>query len=478
MRLRVLVAATCAALAAAAWAIACGHVLGTRVADGERRALDEARDLAAIAAVAGPAIARSSTTPVAANADAWLDALAARVAPPGGYLVLIDDAGRVVAGAGANVAAGSALDVGDLRCRAGGRALACAARRLDGGRRLVAAVPSPPPVSAGLALVFALAGAAMIAVALGVGVLVGAAPARELDRVAGRLDALAGGRSLDIGAPIAVTSLDEIGELSAALDRLRARLEPALAEYRAALTRAQSADRARDEFLALVSAELRAPLDELIAATEAMLDSAAEPLTTEQADDVRTVRSAGRHLSDLIDEVLDVSAIASGRVTLRLEQVDLGELAADVAKTQRPLVQKKGVELRVTVDGPAPLAYADGRRLRQVLMNLVSNAVKFTERGEIEITVRRADATVEIAVRDTGPGIAPEALPRLFQEFVQLGSLKQRAHGTGLGLAICKRLVEAHGGEISAASEVGRGSTFRVLVPTSGPPAPAQERAA
>jgi signal transduction histidine kinase len=111
----------------------------------------------------------------------------------------------------------------------------------------------------------------------------------------------------------------------------------------------------------------------------------------------------------------------------------------------------------------------DERRLRQVLTNIISNAVKFTDRGTIEIAIARSGPRVEVSVRDTGPGIAPESLGKLFREFVQLGSLKQRAHGTGLGLAICKRLVDAHDGEVWAESTPGSGSTFHVVVPVAGP---------
>src|SRR5205085_8496272 len=139
--------------------------------------------------------------------------------------------------------------------------------------------------------------------------------------------------------PIVVAALDEAGELAGALGRLRARLAPRLAEYRQALERAIAADRARDEFLGLVSVELRSPLDEILAAARKLLDAQEEKLTPEQRDDVETVVSASQHLLELIEEVLDVSAIASGQVQLRLGDVDLGQLLSEVAKGQRPIVQ-------------------------------------------------------------------------------------------------------------------------------------------
>ena len=149
--------------------------------------------------------------------------------------------------------------------------------------------------------------------------------------------------------------------------------------------------------------------------------------------------------------MLDISAIATGQVTLKLGDVDVGQLVGDVAKAQRPLVQHKGVEIKIDIESPSPHARADERRLRQVVTNIISNAVKFTEKGSSRSSRVNRDGERD---RRLGQGHRPrhrpeEQLPKLFSEFVQLGSLKQRARGTGLGLAICKRLVEAHGGQVS-----------------------------
>ena len=238
---------------------------------------------------------------------------------------------------------------------------------------------------------------------------------------------------------------------------MRARLQPGLAEYQAALEKAQAADQARTEFLTLVSAELRTPLDRILGGARTLLDPGAEKLTDEQKEDVRIVLTSATHLVDLIDEVLDISAIATGQVALKLGDVDVGQLVGDVAKAQRPLVQQKGVEIKIDIESPSPHARADERRLRQVVTNIISNAVKFTEKGSIEIVARKAADRVVVSVKDTGPGIAEEQLPKLFSEFVQLGTLKQRARGTGLGLAICKRLVEAHGGTGRRRVDAGQG---------------------
>ena len=139
---------------------------------------------------------------------------------------------------------------------------------------------------------------------------------------------------------------------------------------------------------------------------------------------MRIVLTSATHLVDLIDEVLDISAIATGQVSLKLGDVDVGQLVGDVAKAQRPLVQQKGVEIKIDIESPSPHARADERRLRQVITNIISNAVKFTDKGSIEIGARRDGESVVISVKDTGPGIAEEQLPKLFSEFVQLGTLE------------------------------------------------------
>jgi signal transduction histidine kinase len=318
-------------------------------------------------------------------------------------------------------------------------------------------------------LAFALAGLCLGFTSLLVGGLIGADAASSLNRIAQTLDSLGHGARLD--RPIIAVSLDEVGDLAVALASVRAHLAPDLEAHRAALERAESADRARTEFLNVVSAELRQPLDYIVESGRQLLAPGSDALSDEQKEDVRIILTSATHLVDLIDEVLDVSALATGKVTLKLAECDIGQLVAEVGKAQRPLVQQKGIEVRVDIEAPSPHACVDERRLRQVVTNIVSNAVKFTEKGHVAISVRSHGDEVEIAVADTGPGIAEEALPRLFSEFVQLGTLKQRARGTGLGLAICKRLVEAHGGRVSAESTLGVGSTFRVALPALGPEA-------
>jgi signal transduction histidine kinase len=448
--LRALAAGAAGALAAAAWALATAHVLGQLHFDSEQNAVDEARDLAAI--VAERALISEE-----------LDAFDATLLPPGGFIVALDDKEQVVAGVG--VAPGTRVNTERRavdRCRVGHRTLPCAVRRLVDGTIIAAAVP-PRPIARAVVLGFLFAGLIVAAVALALGALIGGGVGADLRRVTETLDAL-GTTTRALDQPIVAVSNDEVGALATALGRLRARLSPGLAEYQAALEKAEAADRTRSDFLTLISAELRTPLDRILTAARTLLDPASAPLSDEQKEDVRIVLTSVTHLIELIDEVLDLSAIASGQVMLRMNPVDVGRLVGDVARAQRPLVQK-GVEIKLSIGTPSPTAHADERRLRQVVTNIISNAVKFTERGSIELSVQTEGGHIVVRVQDSGPGIAEEQLPKLFSEFVQLGSLTHRARGTGLGLAICKRLVEAHGGQVTAESQLGVGSTFCVILP-------------
>jgi signal transduction histidine kinase len=445
--LRALMAGASGLLASAAWALASGHVLG------QLHAVDEARDLGAI--VAERALISDD-----------IDAISANLSPPGGFLVSLDDQARVIGGVGITSGTEVKMSTPDI-CRAAHRTVPCAMRRLVDGTLIVAAVPAVP-IAPSVVLGFWLAAIFVALTALFIGGLIGGGTARDLLRVAQTLDQL-GRTPHGLDRPVVALSHDEVGNLATALGRLRRHLAPGLAEYQAALQKAQAADAARSDFLTLVSAELRSPLDRILAGARTLLDPSAEPLSDEQKEDVRIVLTSATHLVDLIDEVLDISAIATGVVSLKLADVDVGQLVGDVAKAQRPLVQQKNVEIKIDIGQPSPRARADERRLRQVVTNLISNAVKFTEKGSIEIAAEQKLDRIVVSVKDTGPGIDEEQLPKLFSEFVQLGSLKQRARGTGLGLAICKKLVEAHGGQVTAESKKGAGSTFRVTLPQRGP---------
>jgi two-component system NtrC family sensor kinase len=224
----------------------------------------------------------------------------------------------------------------------------------------------------------------------------------------------------------------------------------------------------KSQFLANMSHELRTPLNAIIGVSEMLREDAeAAKQDTEPLD---RVLGAGRHLLALINDILDLSKIEAGRMELQLEDVRLAPLIEGVVKTVEPLVAKNGNQLAVRCDGAIGSLHADSMRLRQALLNLMSNANKFTERGTISVEAQHAQENgrdwITIAVADTGIGMTPEQMGKLFQEFSQADAATTRKYGgTGLGLAISKRFCQMMGGDISVASELGRGSTFTIRLP-------------
>jgi signal transduction histidine kinase len=225
------------------------------------------------------------------------------------------------------------------------------------------------------------------------------------------------------------------------------------------------AGKLKDQFLANMSHELRTPLNSVIGFSDLLLTMATpeNPLTETQRDYLETIARNGRHLLELINELLDLSKIAAGRMELRLEALEVSALLREAADTVRAQLEARRHTLVIEPLPDHLLVTADRVRLRQVLLNLLSNAIKFsTDGGRVTLSARREDSgAVRVAVTDTGIGIAPADQGKLFQEFVQLDASESRRYeGTGLGLALSKRLVELHGGTIGVDSEVGTGSTF------------------
>jgi signal transduction histidine kinase len=224
----------------------------------------------------------------------------------------------------------------------------------------------------------------------------------------------------------------------------------------------------KSQFLANMSHELRTPLNAIIGVSE-MLREDAEALK-QDTEPLDRVLGAGRHLLALINDILDLSKIEAGRMELRLGDFALAPLIDNVVKTVEPLAAKNSNQLAVHCDAAIGSLHADEMRLRQALLNLMSNANKFTERGTITVDARQAQENghdwVTIAVADTGIGMTSEQMGKLFQEFSQASSTTASKYGgTGLGLAISRRLCQMMGGDITVESKPGRGSTFTIRVP-------------
>jgi signal transduction histidine kinase len=234
----------------------------------------------------------------------------------------------------------------------------------------------------------------------------------------------------------------------------------------------------KSQFLANMSHELRTPLNAIIGVSEMLREDAeAAKQDTEPLD---RVLGAGRHLLALINDILDLSKIEAGRMELQLERFALAPLIADVVKTIEPLAAKNANQVAVNCDGAIGTLHADQMRLRQAMLNLMSNANKFTERGTITVDARQGQKNgrdwVIIAVADTGIGMTPEQMDKLFQEFSQADASTTRKYGgTGLGLAISKRFCQMMGGDITVESQVGRGSTFTIRLPRIAEAAKADE---
>jgi signal transduction histidine kinase len=226
------------------------------------------------------------------------------------------------------------------------------------------------------------------------------------------------------------------------------------------------ASRHKSQFLANMSHELRTPLNAILGYTELILDSIYGEAPEKMRTVLERVQTNGKHLLGLINDVLDLSKIEAGQLTLSLSDYSLAELVQSVYVAVEPLASRKSLALTTKVAKGLPVGHGDERRLTQVLLNLVGNAIKFTDTGEVAIEASSADGAFNLAVRDSGPGIAADDQAKIFEEFQQVDNTSTRQKGgTGLGLAISKRIVEMHGGRILVDSELGKGSTFTIRLP-------------
>jgi signal transduction histidine kinase len=224
--------------------------------------------------------------------------------------------------------------------------------------------------------------------------------------------------------------------------------------------------RAKGLFLAMMSHELRTPLQAVLGYADFLLSQDGGSLTPEQREDIGYIHQGASRMVHLIEQMLDLSRMEAGRLDLKQEPVDVRQVMEQVRQDIAPQADAKGLHLSLAAPPRLPAVLGDDGRVRQILLNLAGNAVKFTERGEIAIRARAQGAWVEISVRDTGIGIAQADLGHIFEEFRQVDTKLSRRHGgAGLGLAIAQRLAAQMGGSISVASTPGQGSTFTLRLP-------------
>ncbi|HMF21937.1 MAG TPA: ATP-binding protein [Pseudolabrys sp.] len=230
----------------------------------------------------------------------------------------------------------------------------------------------------------------------------------------------------------------------------------------------QMASQHKSQFLANMSHELRTPLNAILGYTELIMDKVYGDIPPKAVATLDRVQANGKHLLGLINDVLDLSKIEAGQLNLTLADYSVKDVVYNVFGAVEALANNKKIQLKVDMDGELPQAHGDERRLTQVLFNLVGNAIKFTDSGEVAIKASSTNGSVTIAVRDTGPGISEADQAKIFEEFQQAdSSTTKEKGGTGLGLAIAKRIVEMHGGRLWVESQLGQGATFSFMVPVN-----------
>jgi PAS domain S-box-containing protein len=230
--------------------------------------------------------------------------------------------------------------------------------------------------------------------------------------------------------------------------------------------RLREVDRLKSEFMASMSHELRTPLNSIIGFSDVMLEGIDGSLTDRMVEDVTLIRDSGRHLRELISEILDMSKIEAGMMELRYDIVDIPQIAKEIVASTRSLTHTKDIDIELDLDPKLDKIEADRTRLVQILLNLMGNAIKFTNVGMVKLTLKDTGENVYFAVEDSGIGIHKDDIPIIFEQFRQIdGSLTRKAGGTGLGMPISKSLVELHGGEMTVQSKLGVGSTFSFTLP-------------
>jgi signal transduction histidine kinase len=295
---------------------------------------------------------------------------------------------------------------------------------------------------------------------VGLALLLGYALSRSLIEPVTRMDMqlqqIAQG---DFTPRVAVPNRDELGTLAANLNRMTGELGQLYQQL-------EAASRHKSQFLASMSHELRTPLNAILGYTELIMDQIYGEVPMQIRDVLARVQQSGQHLLGLINAVLDLSRIEAGRLVLTLADYSMQEVVQTVFMAVESLAAAKQLALHVSVPPDLPTGKGDAQRLSQVLLNLVGNAIKFTNEGAVSIQVTAADGAFTVAVSDTGPGIAEADQQKIFEEFQQADSMSTRQQGgTGLGLAIAKKIIDMHGGRLWVESSLGQGSTFRFTLP-------------
>jgi signal transduction histidine kinase len=277
----------------------------------------------------------------------------------------------------------------------------------------------------------------------------------------------------DFSTIIDVPNRDELGALATRMNQMSQELYRLYTDQRQAAQQLQTlneqlerASQAKSNFLASMSHELRTPLNSILGYTELILDEIYGEVPAKIRDVLERVQQSGRHLLGLINDVLDLSKIEAGSMELSPTEYSVRDIVETVSSALRSLAAEKGLEFVAGAQADIPVAFGDGRRIAQCLMNLAGNALKFTKQGRVEIWVERQGETLVYRVSDTGIGIPQHQLESIFAEFQQADStITNEYGGTGLGLSITKKFVEMHGGRIWVESELGKGSTFFFAIP-------------
>lgn len=394
----------------------------------------------------------------------------------GAELLLVNQEGGVVVDASLGAPNGRAIV--DLLVRGAGEARTRLGRTRFwtttlgppvGHLSLIAFVPDPELPFATRSLVASVA--AFTALLVGAAALVALTIARDVHSdvayVRERIVRMARENVSPSGKSVPVRDVDQVGILTSAFNLLVERFAAAEHAYRQDLAGALAFDRDKSAFLSALSHELRTPLNAVLGFADVLLAEVDGPLTDEARENLTVLRSSADHLRELIDDILDLSALESGELKLEVGAVDVFALGSQVVREARVTVEDKNVT--VTLSGEPAVAWADARRVRQIMENLVGNAVKFTQEGTVDVSVKLEGDHVVIAVADTGPGISPDDQAAIFEEYRQTTAAQRARTGAGLGLAITRRLVRMHSGKIDLVSEVGRGSTFTVRLPVQPP---------